>query len=336
MNVIICYTFDKNIPHYNTTGDYNFIHNAHNIANNFSFIGSTEYLTHINVSFKELEKYVGNKIKTVTFINNDTIYHNNIPLTIPIYLYIIDVHGATNMINSMTNHKLYNVISPYAYCYNSFNYKSPNNIYFLPHCITHKCKFNVSPKIKILISGRGRKNYKIYPMRYKFYNLHISDNRIEYLKPDHPYRIHDMKRFDTITCGQNYINKLNEYLICFCDDLCNDRPYIVCKFFEILSSGSLLLASNINTQPHFKELGLIDGEDYISINNDNIQSKINFIMNPLNLQLINKIRKSGYNKCNEFHNCNKRLTQLMNIIDQKNTLNLHISDNGTKYYSHYE
>ena len=73
----------------------------HEKNKNFGFIGTDIYLKYIDMSFEELEKYVGNKIKTVTFINNNIIHHNNIPLTIPIYLYIIDVHGATNMINTL-------------------------------------------------------------------------------------------------------------------------------------------------------------------------------------------------------------------------------------------
>ena len=42
-----------------------------------------------------------------------------------------------------------------------------------------------------------------------FYNVSLKDKRIEYLKPDHSYRI-DENNVKHVMCGKNFIQKLNE------------------------------------------------------------------------------------------------------------------------------
>jgi spore maturation protein CgeB len=164
------------------------------------------------------------------------------------------------------------------------------------------------------------------------YNLHLSDDRIDYLKPDHGYR-EDIEKCKQSTCGENYIKKLNQYRVCFSDDSTQYSPYLLAKFFEILSSGTLLLASLNYIKPYFSKLGFIDGEHYISISKENYNEKIEYILDETNREEIDRIRLSGYNLCNTYHTSEHRALQLKEIIENTDNVKKYMDGiGGTKYH----
>ena len=135
-------------------------------------------------------------------------------------------------------------------------------------------------------------------MRYSFYHKSLKDNRVDYFRPDHGYRPSEEKR-KTGTFGKKFINKLNEYLCCFCDDSTYATPYILGKVFEILSSGSLLLFCSIYTKPYLK-YRLLAHYIAVIIDDEEYNEKISFITNPKNREKIDEIRKNGCNYCNKY------------------------------------
>ena len=114
--------------------------------------------------------------------------------------------------------------------------------------------------------------------------------------------------------GQNYINYLSEYLCCFTCCLTKDTPYIINKFFEIPASGSLLLAYDEWVKDGLKEIGFIDGENYISCNKDNILEKIEWICNDKNRNEVDRIRKNGNDLVKNNHTDECRYKFILSII----------------------
>ena len=70
-------------------------------------------------------------------------------------------------------------------------------------------------------------------------------------------------------------------------------PYIVRKFFEIPSTGCLLVANDDFVKKHMKELGFEDNVNYISVTDKNVENKIKYILDPKNKQKIDEIRRNG-------------------------------------------
>ena len=336
MNLIVCKVFNAKCDYYNTTGDHNIIKGLLKLShdnNNYKTLGEDVFVNKINQSFETLEKFCGKEINSIISIQSRQIINNNLPKDIKIYQYIVDIHGWDYYINSITKYTNINLILPYGYSYNRFNYELKATIFYFPHCVSHEVQFNEKPTCKILVSGRGRKNPQRYPMRVNMYDRSLRDSRIDYFKPDHGYRVVNENELNNVTCGEIFIKLLSTYLVCFVDDMVSYSPYIVCKFFEVLSSGSLLLASLDYAKTYFDKLGFIDGEDYILVTKDNLSDKINYVMDVNNIELINKIRYSGYLKCKKYHNCYHRALQLNEIItNDKSVTKYNDGLNGTEYY----
>ena len=184
-------------------------------------------------------------------------------------------------------------------------------LYFLPHSIAYQIEFNLNPIRKILVSGHLNKD--IYPNRELMVELSKQNNNIILFKPDFSgYKITEKDYGKTY--GYNYCRLLNSYLCCVADDSVLDRRYMICKFFEIMGYGSLLIAFNTNTLEIFKELGFVDGEHYFSINVDNYKEIISFVLDDKNIEQINKIRLNGYNHVNKYHHYSNRAKYLNKIL----------------------
>lgn len=334
INLVITNYYDDNNDLINTTGDYNIIFGIEKFIkynNNYKIISAEIYFQKMSKSYIELEEFIGEKINCIISIQTQII-NQNLPKNLIIYQYIVDIHGWKDYINWCVDYKNLYLILPYGYTYKLYNYLLNTKIYFFPHSSRYSIQFNDNPKRKILISGRGVKNITRYPMRLKMHQLSLKNNNLEYFKPDHGYRTFK-NDIGNITFGLKFMELLNSYLVCFCDDSINYSPYIVCKFFEIMCTGSLLLASLKNTKLYFDNLGFIENEDYISINDDNLLQKINFVLDEKNTSEINKIRYNGYIKATKYHSSEYRAKQLNEIIlNTENVIKHNDGINGTEYY----
>lgn len=207
----------------------------------------------------------------------------------------------------------------YAYHYERY-FPRHNFVYFIPHSIAYQINFNTNPIKKILISGHLNKD--IYPNRELMVDISKQNNNIVLFKPDfNGYKITE-KDYNK-TYGNNYGKLLNSYLCCVADDSILDRRYMICKFFEIMGYGSLLIAFNTNTKTIFEELGFIDKVHYLSINTENYKDIINFVLDEKNIDMVNQIRFCGYEFVNKYHH----------YINRANYLNKIITGNSEDFYS---
>lgn len=228
--------------------------------------------------------------------------------------YIIDdLHTCGDIKQARINNinKIYKIFATYAYCFNKFYPTiNPNKVIWYPHSARFIIDFNHNPTNKILISGRITKSQ--YPNRFKILQLSEKDNFLHYEKPKlNGYRAKNQDDINNKIYGKKYYQLLNKYLICFTCDANSSRPYLVAKHFEILASGSLLFTCNPFTKCYFRELGFIDGEDYIGCNGKNINKKIQWLKDPNNLDEINRIRLNGYNKIKLNHKWNDRVNIIL-------------------------
>lgn len=227
------------------------------------------------------------------------------------------------------------ILLSYGYAKNLFYKEATLTNIFLPHSAAYNINFNNNTTIKkILISGHIGDQY---PKRKKM--LELMDkypNKIEYFKPNANYR--DKNNLDTSeqvkVMGKKYYELLSNYFCCFTCDANHTRPYIVAKHFEIMASGSLLLSCNDETKDCFEELGYIDGVHYISANVNNLEDKVLWISNPDNFNIINKIRKNGYDFTTKYHMYKNRAEFINDYtINQEHYISL--QKHSTKFNTDY-
>lgn len=267
---------------------------------NFVSIGFSkiEKLTEAETSalFMELFKKIPDNI--IIYDRLLEINNINIPAQCKISLIIDDIHhqGRSKIERVNNLKKVSNIFSTYGYCFKKY-YKTDIPVYWFPHCAAYDIPFNKAPVSQVLLSGRLNK--EIYPFRNTMWELSKTLPSLVYMPVNCGYRIPGDS--ESLIYAHRYVAKLSQYLACVTCDASTDRPYIVAKHFEILSSGSLLLAGNFNTKRYFEKLGFIDGIHYIAITPENITEKIDYAMDPTNRAIIDKIRKAGYDKVRAYH-----------------------------------
>ena len=181
--------------------------------------------------------------------------------------------------------KLYKIDKANLLCFPKFVFKE--NI--LP--------LNKTPLRKVLLSGAIT---KYYPHRTYLKNL------------NHP-NVDILKRNDGIN-GNDYNKYLNKYICCFTCCSIKTTPYIIAKVFEIPAAGSLLLAFDEYVKEPLKELGFIDGVNYISCNQSNMVEKINYICDEKNSDIIDIIRENGQKLVKERHTDKERYEYINKIL----------------------
>lgn len=117
--------------------------------------------------------------------------------------------------------------------------------------------------------------------------------------------------------GKKFIEKINEYRFGF--TCCSNKitPYLIQKFFEIPGSGALLIAYDKYIKHQLNELGFEDMKNYISVDENNLEEKIQWILDPINLDSVEKIRFEGYNFINLTHTHKNRINNFIEYLKNK-------------------
>lgn len=263
-----------------------------------------------------MEKY--RELPTVLFFwnTNTFISHNILDITQHKWtkcIYMDDLHQTSGKIIQFRNQileKFDYVFSTYAYVFSTFYPMAiPSKIIWYPHNVNSNfvTEFNENPLNKVLVSGCLDKN--IYPFRYhvsklsKKYPVDVLQ-QLSYSKVNHQFY------------GHNYIKYIGKYIAAIACCSNSKTPYIVNKFFEIPASGALLLAYDEFVVNPLRELGFIDGENYISVNFTNIVDKINYVLDPNNKNIIDSIRRKGYDLVWNSHTLTHR-AKMVNDVTNK-------------------
>jgi len=174
------------------------------------------------------------------------------------------------------------------FCKTEYTYLTNKNLYFsgINYCYS-ATTFNSNPINKISLSGDKRNG--CYTERYIFDKFMSQyPNKYEYLL----YNKNELQN-DT-----DFMQRLNKYICSFyaAHDIYHNSG-ILHKIFEILGSGTLLLASYKGIKI-YDLLGLKQDIHYIVLQKgESIIQKVNFILDIQNREYINKIRKKGQHYC---------------------------------------
>lgn len=192
-----------------------------------------------------------------------------------------------------------------------FNKKTKNHILvryenaverYFPNCNTYTIPYSINasfipsfkekPINKLLLTGST--NPAVYPMRCKILEL-CKTHPIVVLK--HPgYSLVEHR-----IIGRMYLIKLNECIASVATCASKNYNYIIAKFFEVPASGALLFAYADPVMKYLEKYGFKDMVNMVTFNGDNLTQKIEYILDPLNREEIDKIRLNGYNLIKEKH-----------------------------------
>lgn len=206
------------------------------------------------------------------------------------------------------------LIGRYTYLFSEWSDKYINILNkptcWIPHAAVNEyyenLEFNEKPKNKIFVSGYINDTY---PFRKYMADLSKINDNIEVLQ--HPNYENNNRKHQII--NDEYYKKLNEYICCFTCGLL--WKYVLSKIFEISSTGSLLLVED-TIKDQLNELGYYDNINCIMCNKENVEEKIEWILNNKNIDVVNKIRKEGMILTREKHNIEIRADKLNEYVNK--------------------
>jgi hypothetical protein len=182
------------------------------------------------------------------------------------------------------------VFSTYAYVIDEFYplLSRKTRLVWVPHSASPDflLPFNEEPENAVFLSGAIDGHY---PLRGRLRALHDSQTYAIAYHPHPGYHCHYNHAVDE-SVGRGYARKINRYRVAFTD--APKYRYVVAKYFEIPATGSLLLAHSFIGAP-FEKLGFIDGVHYVSVSDEDLEQKIDFVLDERNHAAIDEIRRAG-------------------------------------------
>ena len=282
---------------------------------NLGWISVDQSEIETTISSYFIKKYNNELPSVILFWNTNTLIQNNLSDIVKHSwtkcIYMDDLHQSSSKVKNFRNiilEKFDYIFTTYAYTFLKFYpTANPDKLIWYPHNINNNflVEFNENPMNKILLSGGIDKN--IYPFR----------NHVSKLKKSYPIEILGHLGYTNANhkyYGHNYIKYINKYVAAVTCCSNSNTPYIVNKFFEIPGAGALLLAYDQFIKEPLKELGFIDGENYLSVDYQNFEKKLNFVINPSNRTEIDRIRKNGYVLVWERHTLQNRVKLIENTV----------------------
>lgn len=182
------------------------------------------------------------------------------------------------------------VLATYAYAFESFfpELSGAQEVVWVPHAASpdFMLPLNERPLNAVLLSGAVNRHY---PLREQLKVLHDrSPDRVAY-RPHPGYQCnYDYVNDERV--GRGYARTLNRYRVCFTDSL--TFGYVVAKYFEIPSTGALLLADSSVGGP-LAELGFVEGVHYIPVSGEDMEEKIKYVLDEANHAALDGVRRAG-------------------------------------------
>jgi hypothetical protein len=162
------------------------------------------------------------------------------------------------------------------------------NIMWIPHSASQDFMLDCNTHAENAIFLSGAIN-SVYPLRQRMKEL-CDNDAYPIIHHEHP-GYHCRYNYESdANIGAQYARKINKYRIGFTD--CSIYSYIVAKYFEIPSTGALLLADDTISEP-FRELGFIENIHYVPVSMNNLEEKIQYVLHEKHHPELDEIRKRG-------------------------------------------
>ena len=199
------------------------------------------------------------------------------------------------------------VLSTYAYVCHDFypELSGVEKVVWIPHSASpdFMLPYNHHPKNSIVLSGALSRHY---PLRRQMKMLHAQGSyAITYLP--HPGYHCGYNYESSEDIGRAYAKTINRHRAGFTDSA--KYRYVVAKYFEIPATGALLLADAAVSGP-LKELGFIENQHYVSVFKENLEERIQYVLDEGNHEELDEIRKKGHELVWERHKTGDRARQI--------------------------
>ena len=205
------------------------------------------------------------------------------------------------------------IISPYQYLFTTDKiveiYPSIvfTHSYHIPYSAVEEfyipIEFNKEPIEKIFVSGSQS---DVYPLR-----CHVRTLSKYIVSLEHPSYIN----YKHTIVNEKFYEELSKYLCCFTDALC--YKYVLLKVFEICSVGSLLLVDSL-IKIQLEKLGFIDTVNCIMCTKENMEVKMEWVLDKNNRHMVDEMRLDGMTLVREKHGTIKRSSLFEDIVNNKN------------------
>ena len=309
MKYLICKYDDKSTTHYHITHmfdelikKYSELYSYLIFENMTLHCESKEKLSNYFINeYGSIPKYIISFAGIGSFAN----YYKIICAVTQLIFIVDDIHHGKSVRNPRIPviKKSQMIFATYAYQFERWGLPKPTKLFFFPHSARWTCEYNLNPINKVLISGRVSNIYPDREFALEKAKLHL--DLFDVLKCDVNYR-----SLNEGVSGKKFYNYLNKYICCFVDTA---RDYILAKTFEICASGSLLLCSDSNVKSQMEKIGFINNINYISCSRENFMERVEWILNPDNINQVELIRKKGY----EFIINNHTMYDRLNFFHEK-------------------
>jgi len=199
------------------------------------------------------------------------------------------------------------VLSTYGYTWHNFypEFAGTKKVVWVAHSASpdFMMPYNQSPENFILLSGAVD---RYYPLRQQMRTLY-SQGSPSIVYQGHPgyFTGYDYENHQAIGCG--YARTINRHRAAFTDNLI--YRYVVAKYFEIPATGALLFAENAVSGP-LKELGFIENVHYVPVSKENLEERMEYILDESNHQELDEIRRAGQALVWERHKTSDRARQI--------------------------
>ena len=199
------------------------------------------------------------------------------------------------------------ILSTYAYVWDDLypEFSGTKRLIWVPHSASpdFMLHYNPRPENSILMSGTISRTS---PLRPAMKLLH-EQGAYAIAYHEHPgyQRAYDYGRDKTV--GRGYAEKINRHRAAFTDG--HRYKYVVAKYFEIPATGALLFAENAVGR-QLSELGFVEHEHYLPVSKDDLEEKIQYILDERNHEEVDEIRKRGQQLVWERHKTSDRARQI--------------------------
>lgn len=189
---------------------------------------------------------------------------------------------------------------------------------FFPHSISPSQFKNIKKDVDVCFIGCVSQAYPLRVSIFKDIKDFCINNNLTYIITNQPPNddasdinriINDPEKRKIWKVGEDYFDSLSRSKIfIFSSGFTNG---FVQKYVEGLMAGCLVMA---NEPFHAQELGLVDKETYVIINEKNWKEKILFYLN--NNQELERISKNGQKLANEKHTNVHRINEMLDAMEK--------------------
>lgn len=199
-----------------------------------------------------------------------------------------------------TNGNVWNAFYP--------EFAGTKKVIWIPHSASpdFMLPYNPNPENSILLSGAIGCHYPLRQQMRTF--CETGSYSIAYHQHPGYQTGYDYETNQSI--GGAYARGINSYRAAFTDSLI--YRYVVAKYFEIPATGALLFADDAVRGP-LRELGFIENRHYLSVSKENLEEKVDYVLDKRNHEELDEIRKSGQALVWERHKTSDRARQINEV-----------------------